>query len=89
MSVRRPSIGVRSSLKSPEWTIDADLGVKGQRVGARHRVGNGNELDLEGSDASALAVGDLDEREVVGDLRLGQSVPRKAQRQAASRRWGR
>ena len=30
---------------------DADVGAKGQRVRARHRVGDRDELDLEGPDA--------------------------------------
>ena len=60
---------------------DADLGVKGQRVRARHRVGDGDELDLEGTDLAPLAVGDLDEGQVLGDLGLGEAVAGEAQRQ--------
>ena len=36
---------------------DTDLGVKGQCVGARDRVGDGYELDPEGPDVAPLAVG--------------------------------
>ena len=63
---------------------DPHLGVKGQRVRARHRVRDGNEFDLEGTDATTLAVGDFDEREVVGDLRLGETVSGKAEREGCA-----
>ena len=60
-SVRRPSTGVRSSLKSPECRI-TPCGVwnaVGEGVG--HRVGDRDELDVERPDLAALAVRDGDE----------------------------
>jgi hypothetical protein len=60
---------------------DPHLRVEGQRVREGHRVGHGNELHLEGPDPAALAVGDLDEGQVVGDLGLGKAVAGEAQGQ--------
>ncbi len=60
---------------------DPDFGVKGQGVRARYRVGHRDELDVERPDLSTFPVGDFDECEVVGDLRLGEPMPCKAQRE--------
>ena len=60
---------------------DAHFGVKGQRVGEGHRVGDGYELHVEGTDAAAFAVSNFNEGEVVRDARLGESVSGEAERQ--------
>ena len=52
-SVSRPSTGVRSILKSPECRIDALGGVEGGGEAVGHRVGDGDELDVEGPDRRA------------------------------------
>ena len=59
-SVRRPSTGVRSSLKSPECRITPCGRVHGDGEGVGHRVGDRDELDVERPDLAPLAVGDGD-----------------------------
>ena len=60
---------------------DAGVGAKGQGVGTRHRVRDGDELDFEGTDLSLLAVAHLDEGEGLGDLGLSEAMTREAERQ--------
>ena len=53
-------------------------GVEGGGEAVRHRVGDGDELDVEGPDLAALAVGHLDEARLVREARLLHPVAGQA-----------
>ena len=59
-SVRRPSSGSWSILKSPVCDHHARRGADGDREGVRDGVVDRDELAVEGADALAVALGDLE-----------------------------
>ena len=80
-SVRRPSTGVRSSLKSPECRITPCGVWNAMAKRVRHRVGDGDELDVERADHAALAVGHRDQLGAAEQAGLLDAVAGQAERQ--------
>ncbi len=72
-SVVRPSTGVRSSFQSPECRI-TPWGVPGGGEAVGNGVGDGDELDIEGSDLATLPVLDRDELGAVQDPGLVDAI---------------
>ena len=81
-SVRRPSTGFRSILKSPAVEHHALGSVKGEGEAARHRVRHRDELDLERADLAALTVADRHEGRLLPETSLVQAVAGEAEREA-------
>ncbi len=78
-SVRRPSTGWRSILKSPEWRM-MPCGVwKAVAKACGHRVGDRDELHVAGTDPASLAVPHRDELGPVGHARLVHPVAGQGQ----------
>ena len=85
--MRRPSTGVRSSLKSPVWMI-VPAGVKNAIAKpCGHRVRDRDELAVDRADPAALAVGDRDQLGAVEHARFLDAVAgeRERQRRAVDR----
>ena len=78
-SVSRPSTGVRSSFQSPVCMITPCGRVEGGGEAVRHRVRDGDELDVERTDLAALAVGDRDQLGVAEQPRLLDAVAGQAE----------
>ena len=79
-SVRRPSTGVRSSLKSPVCNNDALGCVHGDGMGVGHAVGDRDELDIERADLHPFVVGDDAELGVAEQAGLFDAVAGEAER---------